>query len=171
MQGERGEVLTTVIVIVVGAVLLFIIPLMAISNTQDDISEVAVRSLVTEFLNEASLKEEITIKDYEAFLTKLYATGHTYDIQFEHKIRTVNPNKGGEDQTGENLYYSVFNEAVLENGVYTEGGIYKLKKDDYLILTVKNTDTTIAEQLMNFLYSIVGKDINKIVVIESTLIV
>ena len=87
-----SDTLITVIGIFLAAILMIVFPLMAVSNTQDDISQVAVQSLVSEFINNAATECKITIDWYDKFLTKLYATGNTYDVQLEHKIMTENPN-------------------------------------------------------------------------------
>lgn len=155
-----SDTLITIIGIFLAAVLMFVFPLMTVSNTQDNISQVAIQSLTSEFVNNAATKGKVTQNDYNTFISKLYATGNTYDVQLEHKIMTTNPNKGDIDQLGENLYYSVYNSAIVDSvdtGVkYKEE--YLMKKGDYFTATVKNTNITIASQIKNFLYSIVGKD-------------
>ena len=179
-----SETLITVIGIFLAATLMFVFPLMAVSNTQDEISQVAVQSLVAEFVNNAATKGKITQNDYNGFISKLYATGNTYDVQMEHKIMTINPNKGAENQLGENLYYSVYNSTILDGTIKDSSGVtvgtgvtnsakgeYLLKKGDYLIVTVKNTNTTIATQIKNFLYSVVGKDTYTIAASASALVV
>ena len=155
-----SDTLITIIGIFLAAILMFVFPLMAVSNTQDEISQVAVQSLVSEFVNKEATKGKVTQDDYNEFLSKLYATGNTYDVQLEHKIMTTNPNKGATDQLGENLYYSVYNSTIVDS---TTTGVnhneeYLMKKGDYIICTVKNTNITIGSQIKNFLYSIVGKD-------------
>lgn len=119
-----SDTLITIIAIFLAAILMFVFPLMAVSNTQDSVSQVAVQSLVAEFVNNAASKGKITMDDYTGFLSKLNATGNTYDVQLEHKIMTTNPNKGERDQLGENLYYSVYNNTILDDGsgVYSEIG-------------------------------------------------
>ena len=168
-----SDTLITVIGIFIAALLMFVFPLMAVSNTQDNITQVAVQSIVAEFVNNVATKGRITPEDYNAFLTRLSATGNSYDVQMEHKIMTTNPNKGVDDQLGENLYYSVFNTSILDNntGIYSPLGEYKLKKGDYFICKVKNTNITIASQVKNFLYSIVGKDTYTIAASASALVV
>lgn len=168
-----SDTLITVIGIFLAAILMFVFPLMAVSNTQDEISQVAVQSLVSEFVNNAATKGKITQDDYNNFISKLYATANTYDVQIEHKIMTVNPNKGETEQLGENLYYSVYNSTILDenNGVNSIKKEYLLKKGDYLTATVKNTNTTIATQIKNFVYSIVGKDTYTIAASASALVV
>lgn len=155
-----SDTLITVIGIFLAAILMFVFPLMMVSNTQDDISQVAVQSLVSEFVNNVATKGKITQDDYNSFMSKLYATGNTYSVELEHKIMTTNPNKGAADQYGENLYYSVFNPTIIDS---QKTGLdynkeYLMKKGDYIIATVKNTNTTIGAQIKNFLYHIVGKD-------------
>lgn len=168
-----SDTLITVIGIFLAAVLMFVFPLMTVSNTQDDISQVAVQSLVSEFVNNAATKGKITQDDYNSFLAKLYATGNTYSVELEHKIMTTNPNKGVVDQLGENLYYSVYNSTIIDS---TSTGVnynqqYLMKKGDYIIATVKNSNTTIGSQIKNFLYSIVGKDTYTIAASASALVV
>lgn len=164
-----SDTLITIIGIFLAAVLMFVFPLMTVSNTQDDISQVAVQSLTSEFVNNAATKGKITQDDYNTFLSKLYATGNTYDVQLEHRIMTINPNKGQTDQLGENLYYSVYNSAIVDS---TDTGLnyndeYLMKKGDYIVATVKNTNTTIASQIKNFLYSLVGNDTYSIAASDS----
>ena len=88
-----SDTLIVIIGIFLAAILMFVFPLMTVSNTQDDISQVAVQSLVAEFVNNAATKGKVTQDDYNTFITKLNATGNTYEVQLEHKIMTTNPNK------------------------------------------------------------------------------
>lgn len=169
-----SDTLITIIAIFLAAILMFVFPLMMVSSTQDDISQVAVQSLVAEFVNNAATKGKITLAEYNTFASKLYATGNTYSIDLEHKIMTTNPNKGEVEQLGENLYYSVYNSTIIDgaNGIYNSTKKeYLMKKGDYLIVTVKNTNTTIASQIKNFLYSVVGKDMYTIAASASALVV
>ncbi|MBO5413460.1 MAG: hypothetical protein J6A29_04080 [Clostridia bacterium] len=169
-----SDTLITIIGIFLAAILMFVFPLMTVSNTQDDISQVAVQSLVSEFVNNAATKGKVTQDDYNSFLAKLYATGNTYSVELEHKIMTTNPNKGATDQLGENLYYSVYDSTIIEGDTGVNKSAtkeYLMKKGDYIIATVKNTNTTIGSQIKNFLYSIVGKDTYTIAASASALVV
>lgn len=159
-MSERGEALITVAVFIIGTVVMFCIIVMSVSNTQDDISKVAVQSLVAEFVYTEASKGKVTQSDYNAFLEKLDATGNTYEVQLEHKIMSTNPNKGEKDKAGENRHYSVFNTGILDNGINKAGGNgeYLMEKGDYFGATVKNTNTTIATQFMNAIFKMVGRD-------------
>ena len=57
---------------------------------------------------------------------------------------------------GEHNYYSVYTNTILEKIRETEQ--YQLKNDDYIIVTVKNTNITLGTQLKNFLYKLIGND-------------
>lgn len=162
-----------VIIIIVAAGLMFFVPLMIVSNTQDDISQVAVQSLVADFVNKEATKGKVTLDDYNDFISKLYATGNTYEVKLTHGILTINPNKGEIDKLGENLYYSVFNETIIEG---TKGinnsptGEYLMKKGDYFSCEVKNTNQTMGSQLSGAIYS-VGEDTYSIAASDSALVV
>ena len=72
-----SDTLITIIGIFLAAILMFVFPLMTVTNTQDDISQVAVQSLVSEFVNNAATKGKVTQNDYNTLISKLYATGNT----------------------------------------------------------------------------------------------
>lgn len=169
-----GEGLSFVFIIIIAATLMFFVPVMIVSNNQDDISQVAVQSLVAEFVSKEAVKGKVTLDDYNEFVSKLHATGNTYSVELEHKIMTTNPNKGATDQLGENLYYSVYDSTIIqgEKGINNSAtGEYLMKKGDYLICTVKNTNRTRGEQFASAIYSIVGKDTYSIAASGSALVV
>jgi len=173
IKNNSGNTFMTVIIIIVGLIILFVIPLMAASNTQDDVSKVAVQSIVAELVQTATTKGKLTKNDYENFTTKLYATGNTYDIQLVHSILTTNPNKGAGDKAGENLTYSVYNTEILDNGIFKDGnnGEYLMNKGDYFGCTVKNTNTTMADQIKGAIFKVIGKDTYTIVGSDYALVV
>lgn len=172
LKNNSGNAFMTVVVIIVGLIILFVIPLMAASNTQDDVTKVAVQSIVAELVKNATTKGKLTEDDYESFKTKLYATGNTYDIQLIHTILTTNPNKGATDKAGENLTYSVYNIDILDNGINKNPKReYLMNKGDYFGCTVKNTNTTVADQLKGVLFKVIGKDTYTIVGSDYALVV
>ena len=59
-------------------------------------------------------------------------------------------------ETTDNVYYSVYN-SQIEN-VLNEGNEYCLKEGDIITVSAKNTNQTIAQQLKNFFYTVVGRD-------------
>lgn len=167
---DVGDIIMVVVVTIGAAVLMFVIPMLTVSSTQDDISQVAVQSLVAEFVNKEATKGKVTLNDYNEFISKLYATGNTYSVELEHKIMTTNPNKGSTDQLGENLYYTVYDSDIVDGtkGIKNAStGEYLMKKGDYFICTVKNTNQTINSQLSTGIYSLVGKDTYSIAASDS----
>lgn len=164
-----SETLMTIIAIFAAALIMFVFPLMWTANSQEEISQTSVETLVANFVNTVATKGKITRIDYEDFIQKLHATGNTFDVEIEVQVLDDNPGKktafSSPNLIGENVYYSVFTSTILgrlygsnaENNI-VEIGDYILKKGDYIIVNVKNTNITLATQVKNFLYKIVGKD-------------
>lgn len=158
-----GDSLITIVAIFLAAILMFVFPLMSISDRNDDVSLLAVQTETVEFVDNIRSTGKITQEDYSAFVQKLAATGNSYDVEIEVKILDENPGKKSalveSDKIGENIYYSEFtkqieNEILLQTGK----GIKRLKEGDIVSVSVKNTNTTIAQILKNFFYSISGND-------------
>ena len=169
-----SDTLITIVAIFLGAILMFIFPLMAVSDSQEGIAQTAVQSLVSDFANSSATQGKITLENYDTFIQRLHATGNTYSVEIEHQVLDENPGKKtmltSKDAVGENIYYSVYTNTIINNveGVNQE---HLLKKGDYLIVTVKNTNTTIASQVKNFFYKIVGSDTYTIAGSASVLVV
>lgn len=158
-----GDTLITIVAIFLAAVLMFVFPLMSISERNDDISQLAVQTETVEFVDNIRSTGKITQDDYSSFIQTLAATGNSYDVEMEVKILDENPGKKSAqtsgDKIGENIYYSEYtnqieDEILKENG----NGVKKLKEGDIVSVRVKNTNTTIAQMLKNFFYSISGND-------------
>ena len=167
------NIVGTLIAIGLAVILMFTIPLVAVLNTQDDTTKVAVKALVDEFVQKEATKGKVTKQDYSDFKEKLNSTGNTYDITLRHGILTVNPNKGESNQLGESLHYYVYNTDILDNGIYKSdsNGEYLMKKGDYFGVSLKNTNTTMAKQFQQTVFRLVGKDIPVIVADEMVLVV
>lgn len=154
-----GDSLITVVAIVLAAVLMFIFPLMAVSERNDDIAQLAVETATTDFVNEVQTTGSITEQDYDKFIQTLSATGNSYDVELEVKKLDENPAKKTTwtegDKVGENLYYSIYTSQILSN-MDDNNGKYNLKEGDRISVTVKNTNKTIAQMLRNFFYNISG---------------
>ena len=168
-----SDSLATIIAIFVAAILMFIFPLMAITARNDDIVKTTVQTATTEFVQQVATEGHITQESYNDFTSKLYATGNSYDVQIEVKVLDENPGKKtvitSPDLIGENVTYSVYT-SKIEEDILTNGR-FKLKQGDTIIVTVKNTNTTIATQLTNFFYRIVGKGTYQIGASASALVV
>ena len=158
-----GDTLITIVAIFLAAILMFVFPLMTISERNDDISQMAVQTATVEFVDNVRQTGKITQNNYEAFTQKLAATGNSYDVELEVKVLDENPGKKtaitSSDKIGENVYYSEYTSQILEDVLKSDGtGVRKLKEGDIVSVSVKNTNTTIGQMLKNFFYSISGNE-------------
>lgn len=152
-----GDTLMTVVAIFLAVILMFLFPMLSVSERTDDISQLAVETAVTEFVNDSRAIGKITNKNYEKLVNALNATGNSYDIEIEHKVLDENVGKktawtNGE-VIGENVYYSVYTSQILDTLVGDKKD-YILKEGDHLSCTVKNTNQTISQTLRSVFYSI-----------------
>ena len=169
-----SDTLITIIAIFLAAVLMFVFPLMAVSSNQEDVAQLAVTQATQEFVNKVATKGKITQADYDAYVQVLGATGNTYDIKMEVQHLDENPGKKttatSGDLIGENVRYSTFTDDIL-NGIERNEGQYTLSKGDNVIVTVNNTNTTLAQLLRNFMYKVTGSDTYQIGASASALVV
>lgn len=156
-----SDTFITVMAIMVAAVVLFAIPIMATASQNDNITQSAVQTLVSNFVNTAAREGKITQSNYNDFIQELYATGNSYKVDLEVQTLADNPGKKGAagesiQVIGESIYYSEFTNTI-ENEIKTNG-VKKLKQGDYVLARVQNTNVTMGTKIKNFLYTIVGKD-------------
>lgn len=158
------DTLMALIGIILAILIMFIFPVMAVASQHDEIAQTVVETAVTEFVTNIAEKGRVTEFDYNELMQRISATGNTYDVQIEVQLLDDNPERKtvttDKNIKGENLYYSVYTENITEK--ILEKKEYALKKDDYVVVTVKNNNITIGTQFKNFLYSIVGKDVHTI---------
>lgn len=161
-----GDTLITIVAIFLAAVLMFVFPLMSISERNDDIAELGVQTATVEFVDDIRQTGKITRSDYDAFVQTLAATGNSYDVEMEVKVLDENPGKKtaqtSGDKIGENIYYSEYTTQILDKIETSSAKTMKLKEGDMISVNVKNTNTTIGQMLKNFFYSISGNDSYKI---------
>lgn len=154
------DTLTTIIAIGLSAVLMFVFPLMTMSDRTDDISQLTVETATTEFVDKIRTTGKITPNEYDKFQQNIGSTGNTYNVELQVKILDENPGKKATqtqtDKIGENVYYSVYTSQIEE--VLNNGKSYTLKEGDLVSVSVKNTNQTLAQQLKNFFYTVMGND-------------
>lgn len=155
-----GDSLITVVAIFLAAILMFIFPLMSLAERTDDISQLAVQTATTEFVDDIRTTGKMTLDDYEAYLGELNSTGNSFDV--EMLIQQLDENPGVKTtqteatKIGENLYYNIYTTQIMDK-LNTTGRI-TLKEGDIVTVTVKNTNQTISQMLRNFFYAISGND-------------
>ena len=154
-----SDTMITIIAIFLAAILMFVFPLMAMSDRTDDVSQLAVQTETTEFVDNVRTTGLLTLAKYDNFVQKISATGNTYDTELEIQVLDENPGKKSTQtestKIGENVYYTLYNTQIMEA---LKNGTYKLKEGDMFSASVKNTNTTISQQLKNAFYKVVGND-------------
>ena len=157
-----SDTLMSVIGIFLAIIIMFVFPLMELAGKGDEVSQTVVEVAVADFVNTVATTGQITWSDYNELVQKLYSTGNSFDIQIEAQILDDNPRRAtttaSSDVLGEYRYYSVYTNTILSELEKSENSKYQLKNDDYIIVSVKNTNTTMGTQLKNLLYNLIGKD-------------
>ena len=153
-----SDTLITIVAILLAALLMFVFPLMSVSERSDDVSQLAVQTAVNEFVDNSSTIGKITIENYNALVSTLNATGNPYEVEIEHKILDENIGKKSawtqKDVIGENVYYSVYTSQIMGEIDASTKGIYKMKKGDILSVSVKNSGKTLAQMIRGVFYSV-----------------
>lgn len=170
-----SDTLMVIIGIFLAVLIMFIFPLMEFAGKTDEVGQTVTQVVVSDFVNKVAKQGKITQFDYNELVQKLSATGNSYDIQIEAQILDDNPRRAttttSSDTVGEYKYYSVYTNEILEKVNSSENGEYLLKKDDYIVVTVKNTNITIGTQLKNLLYNLIGKDTYTVGTASSALVI
>lgn len=157
-----GDSLTTIVGILLAAILMFIFPMMAISERNDDVSQLSVQTAVSEFVHTAVTTGKITEAEYDKLISKLYATKNTYNVEMELQVQDKNPGKKGDERVaGENIYYSIYTSQIMDK--LDKNGKVIMKDGDQLTVKASNTNNTISQMLKNFFYSLSGNDTYSIV--------
>ena len=159
-----GDTLITVIAIALAAVLMFVFPLMTMSDRTDDVSQLTVDTATTEFVDDVRTTGKLTMDKYSKFVENINSTGNTYDVEMEIKTLDENPGKkttqASSTKIGENVYYSTYTSQILDQlgGSNGKTKVLALKEGDIFSTSVKNTNTTLSQQLKNFFYTVTGND-------------
>ncbi len=155
-----GDSLMTVIAIFLAVILMFLFPMLSVSERTDDISQLAVETAVSKFVDDSRSIGKITMANYDELVSALNATGNSYDIELEHKVLDENIGKKSAwtDGTvvGENVYYSVYTSQILDRLTGSGGEPaqdYQMKEGDILVCTAKNNNTTLSQTLRSVFYS------------------
>ena len=155
-----GDSLITVVAIFLAAILMFVFPLMSLAERTDDISQLAVQTATTDFVDNVRTTGKLTLDDYEKYLSDITATGNTFEVEILVQQLDENPGKkttqAEATKIGENLYYNIYTTQVLEE--LNSKGRITLKEGDLITVTAKNTNQTISQMLRNFFYMISGND-------------
>ena len=155
-----GDSLITVVAIFLAAILMFVFPLMSMSDRTDDVSQLAVKTATTEFVDKVRTTGRMTLDEYDKYVSTISSTGNSFDVEVELQILDENPGvkttQAEMTKIGENLYYNKYTSQVEEE--LTNNGAIRLKEGDRISVTAKNTNQTISQLLKNFFYQLAGND-------------
>lgn len=163
-----GDSFVTIIAIFLAAMLMFVFPLMSVSEKSDNISQLTVQTATTDFVDKVRTTGELTLDDYDKYIQTITSTGNAFDVELMVQIMDENigvkTTQAETTKIGENIYYNLYTsqlESVLKDNKKHK---MTLKEGDRVSVTVKNTNTTIAQTLRNFFYRIAGNDTYQIAV-------
>ena len=155
-----SDTVVTVIAIFLAAILMFIFPLMSTADRTDDISNQAVDTATTEFVDEIRSTGKITQDNYDSFVQVISSTGNAFEVEIEVQILDDNPGKKVTEaemtKVGENYYYSQYTSQILND--VNDDGVMFLKEGDIVTVTIRNTNRTIATILKDFVYRVTGNN-------------
>lgn len=106
-----GDSIITIVAIFLAAILMFIFPLMSLSERSDDIAQLSVQTTTAEFVDNIRATGKLTLDDYDKFLNTLTATGNSFDVDIQ--IQKLDENPGVKVTQGqkiklERIYIIVF---------------------------------------------------------------
>ncbi len=150
--------------VLVAILLLYIYPISAAYDQQDDVSELVVLRATTFFVDAVRDKGYITPTMYNDFMQAIQATGNSFDVQMEHGQKTYDPVYTDPSRpdtfTGDYaVHYDTFYKtqilAVLfpisAAGKDDPARRYRMHEGDTFYVTVQNTNRTNGTILHDFL--------------------
>ena len=157
-----GDSLIAVVVIALVAILMFVFPVMTMSDRTDDISKLTVQTEVTEFVDDVRTTGKLTLGKYNKLVESVAATGNSYDVDMTLKLLDENPGKkttqAQSSAIGENATMELYTSQILDQLSNSKTKSLALKEGDYFSVSVKNTNVTTSQQFKNFLYKVTGNN-------------
>ncbi|MCY9763231.1 hypothetical protein M5X06_22090 [Paenibacillus alvei] len=159
----------------IAVILIYLYPTSKSYDQQDQIAFNIVQKATTEFVDAVRSNGYITPKMYEDFIRTIDVTQNMYDVQMQHDERNYNPiyhdpaNVGSFQEKYEVYYESFFTEQIMkvlfpDNGkdISDPSRRYVLHTYDYFSVVVKNTNTTNATLMRDFLTNSVTSEPTRI---------
>ncbi len=139
---------STIIALVVAAIFLFVVPLVTLTERNDNVVQENVKLIVEEFVTDIKNTGKLTNAKVQNFENRLAATGNTYNIEMELQILDENPGKkttqANYKKIGENVYYSEYTTQIYDK---LKVGDISLKEGDFIYVGVTNQNSTAAQTL------------------------
>lgn len=148
-----GAIALTVIVIIV-------IPVITMADRFDTTTQTEADAILSDFVEEVRTTGKLTQEKYSQLTTNLDSLGYTFDVEMEIKALDENQRKKAsqtaKDKIGENSYYSYYTSQIEEQ--LENNGSITLVPGSIVSAKVINTNPTMAQQMKNFMYKVVGND-------------
>ena len=148
-----GAIVLTVIVVIV-------VPVITMADRFDTTTQTEVDAILSDFVEEVRTTGKLTQEKYSQLTTSLDSLGYTFDVDMEIKAIDENQRKKAsqtaKDKIGENSYYSYYTSQIEEQ--LENNGSITLVPGSIVSVKVINTNPTMAQQMKNFMYKIVGND-------------
>lgn len=148
-----GAIVLTVIVIIV-------IPVITMADRFDTTTQTEVDAILSDFVEKVRTTGKLTQEKYSQLTTNLDSLGYTFDVEMEIKALDENQRKKAsqtaKDKIGENSYYSYYTSQIEEQ--LENNGSITLIPGSIVSAKVINTNPTMAQQMKNFMYKVVGND-------------
>ena len=150
----------TIILILIAAVMLFMVPMIAVSHRKDVVSTQTVQAAINEFVDSTRKTGKVTQEEFSNLVQTLETTGETYEVNININNIDENPSKKDTssvvDQVkiGENIYYTEYTTQV-EKKLEENNGEIKLSTGDFVTVDVENKSQTMYQNFKKFLYNVV----------------
>lgn len=147
----------TIIAIFLAAILMFIFPMITVSDRLDNMTELTLQTETSAFVDRVRKKGSLTLSEYSEYLQMATGGGVTpIDVEIEIQILDENPSltENSKDKTkiGKNLYYNIYTSQIEEK--LGESGKINLKEGDIICVNAKNTNKTLGQTLKSVFYRI-----------------
>ncbi|BCN32405.1 hypothetical protein [Anaeromicropila herbilytica] len=145
-----------IVALFIAVLLLFIVPILYLSQKQDAITQSYVAEETTAFVDAIKNNGYVTDKMYTAFLKKLDDTNNIYTIKIEHSHQVINPvydeNTGDFQEKVTESYKTTYEDTILKE-LYEGSGIYKFDQGDYISVKIVNRNKTFSAKLQQIIYA------------------
>jgi hypothetical protein len=144
-----------IISILIAVVLMFVAPLLYLSQKQDAINQTVIEKETTEFINTIRNNGYVTREMYRRYIEKIDKTGNLYNIEICHAHKKTVPNYDESTNTVLDGYYSynlnTYQDEIFES--FDKDEDYLFNQGDFISVTVTNRNKTMATRIMEAIYS------------------
>lgn len=139
----------TIIAIFVAVVMILVVPLVTLTERNDNVVQENVKVIVEEFVTDIKNTGVLTQAKLQNFENNLSGTGNAYDLEINIQRLDENPGKktsqANYTKIGENVYYTEYTTQVLD--ALKGGEPITLKEGDIVYVSVKNQNSTASQTL------------------------